>query len=272
MKKFILPLMGIVSLSLLLAACQPQVVEVPVEVTRVVTETVVEEVEVTRVVEGETVVETVVEEVEVTRVVEVEGPKSVETDLASMTWDEVLAEADGQTVTWYHWGGSDTWNNFMDVQIAEQAMDCCNVTLEFVHVNDTGEAINRVLGEAEAGKTTGGSVDMIWINAENFITLRQPDLLFGPYAGSLPNVQYIDTDGGYYNFDAGWPISGYESLWGTSQLVIEYDSARVNPPNNIDDFMEYICSDEARGLFTYPAPPDLYRDRIYHRIALPLHR
>ena len=256
MKKLFLSLMGITSLALLLVACQPQVVEVPVEVTRVVTETVVEEVEVTRVVEGETVIETVVEEVEVTRVVEVEGPKSVDTDLANMTWDEVLAEADGQTVTWYHWGGSDTWNNFMDVQIAEQAMDCCNVTVEFVHVNDTGEAINRVLGEAEAGKTEGGSVDMIWINAENFITLRQPDLLFGPYAGSLPNVQYIDTDGGYYNFDAGWPISGYESLWGTSQLNIEYDSARVNPPTNIDDFMEYICTDEARGLFTYPAPPD----------------
>ena len=42
-----------------------------VEVTRVVTETVTEEVEVTRVVEGETVVETVTEEVEVTRIVEV---------------------------------------------------------------------------------------------------------------------------------------------------------------------------------------------------------
>lgn len=239
-------------------ACAPQVVEV--EVTRVVTETVVEEVEVevTRLVEGETVVETVVEEVEVevTRVVEVEAPNMVETDLASMTWEEVLAEADGQTVNWYHWGGSDVWNNLMDNIIAEQAMACCNVTINPIHLSDTAEAINKVLGEAEAGRTTDGTVDLIWINAENFITLRQPDLLFGPYAQALPNVQYIDTDGGYYNFDAGWPINGYESLWGTSQLIIEYDSARVNPPNNIDDFMEYICTDEARGLFTYPAPPD----------------
>ncbi|MFT5196797.1 MAG: hypothetical protein ACI85U_003836, partial [Candidatus Promineifilaceae bacterium] len=86
MKKLILPLMGIMGLAMLLAACQPQVVEVPVEVTRVVTETITEEVEVTRVVEGETVVETVIEEVEVTRVVEVEGPKSVDTDLANMSW------------------------------------------------------------------------------------------------------------------------------------------------------------------------------------------
>jgi peptide/nickel transport system substrate-binding protein len=53
--------------TLLLAACQPQAVEV----TRVITETVTEEIEVTRVVEGEVVTETVTEEVEVTRIVEV---------------------------------------------------------------------------------------------------------------------------------------------------------------------------------------------------------
>lgn len=243
-------------LLLVLSACQPQTVEV----TRVVTETITEQVpvEVTRIVEGETVVETITEEVqvEVTRLVEVEGPKSVDSDLAEMTWDDVLAEADGQTINWYHWGGSDAWNNLMDVVIAEQALACCNVTVNHVHVSDTGEAINKVLGEAEAGRTENGTVDLIWINAENFITLRQPDLLFGPYAQALPNVQYIDTDGGYYNFDAGWPINGYESLWGTSQLNIDYDSARVNPPDTIDEFMEYICTDEARGLFTYPAPPD----------------
>ncbi len=253
-------------LTLLLAACAPQTVEV--EVTRIVNETVVEtvveevEVEVTRVVEGETVIETVVEEVEVeveievTRVVEVEAPKVVDRDLADMDWSEVLAEADGQTVNWYHWGGGDRWNNLMDNLIAEQALACCNVTINPVLLSDTAEAINKVLGEAEAGRDENGSVDMIWINAENFITLRQPDLLFGPFAQALPNVQYIDTDGGYYNFDAGWPINGYESLWGTSQLSIEYDSALVNPPDNIDDFMAYICSDEARGLFTYPALPD----------------
>ncbi len=53
---------------LLITACSPEVVEV----TRVVTETeiVTEEVEVTRVVDGEVITETVTEEVEVTRVVE----------------------------------------------------------------------------------------------------------------------------------------------------------------------------------------------------------
>jgi peptide/nickel transport system substrate-binding protein len=58
-------IMTFVALFLVLAACQPETVEV--EVTRVVTETVTESVEVTRVVEGEVVTETI----EVTRVVEV---------------------------------------------------------------------------------------------------------------------------------------------------------------------------------------------------------
>ena len=163
MRKSILYPAILLILALFISACSPQTVEV----TRVVTETVTEEVqvEVTRVVDGETIVETVTEEVEVTRVVEVAGPKSVDTDLANMSWEEVLAEADGQTVTWHHWGGSDVWNNFMDVDIAGQAMACCNVTVEHVHVSDTGEVVNRVLGEAEAGRTEDGSVDLVWINA-----------------------------------------------------------------------------------------------------------
>jgi multiple sugar transport system substrate-binding protein len=70
MKKTIFLLLALLSLALIMAACQPETVEV----TRVVTETetVTEEVEVTRVI-TETQTETVTEEVEVTRVVEVEA-------------------------------------------------------------------------------------------------------------------------------------------------------------------------------------------------------
>ena len=75
-KKFLLLAFSLIA-GLVLAACQPEVVEVTrvVTETETITETITEEVqvEVTRVVEGEVVVETVTEqvEVEVTRVVEV---------------------------------------------------------------------------------------------------------------------------------------------------------------------------------------------------------
>lgn len=72
MKKIWLILLVVASLTFVLAACQPQTVEV--EVTRVVTEKETEEVEVTGVItEVVTETETVTEEVEVTRVVEVQG-------------------------------------------------------------------------------------------------------------------------------------------------------------------------------------------------------
>lgn len=71
-KRHLIILLVILTGSLVLAACQPQVVEVTrvVTETETITETVVEEVEVTRVVDGEIVTE--VQEVEVTRVVETE--------------------------------------------------------------------------------------------------------------------------------------------------------------------------------------------------------
>ncbi len=31
--------------------------------------------------------------------------KTVENDWPNMTWEEILAEAYGQIVNWYHWGG-----------------------------------------------------------------------------------------------------------------------------------------------------------------------
>jgi multiple sugar transport system substrate-binding protein len=67
MKKMLILSLVLVSL-LVLAACTPETEEV--EVTRVVTETVMEEVEVTRIVEGETQTVTEIQEVEVTRIVE----------------------------------------------------------------------------------------------------------------------------------------------------------------------------------------------------------
>ncbi len=86
------------ALTAVFAACTPQTVEV----TRVVTETVTEEVEVTRVVEGEVVIETVTEEIEVTRVVEVEV-EAEEVPVAEAGEDDVV------TINW--WGterGRDT--------------------------------------------------------------------------------------------------------------------------------------------------------------------
>jgi peptide/nickel transport system substrate-binding protein len=86
-QKVFLLFLVIIAVCVLLVACQPQ----QVEVTRVVTETetVTEEVEVTRVVEGEVVTE--VQEVEVTRIVEPEPEEEVMDERGTLRFTDGLA-------------------------------------------------------------------------------------------------------------------------------------------------------------------------------------
>jgi general L-amino acid transport system substrate-binding protein len=83
-------LVGLLVLLLLVAACQEQPASEPVEVTRVVTETVTEEIEVTRIVEGEVQTEVV----EVTRIVEV--PAEAETPAAAEETPAPVQAAPGE--------------------------------------------------------------------------------------------------------------------------------------------------------------------------------
>ena len=98
--------------------------------------------------------------------------------------------ARGTTVNWAMWGGSDQVNGYADGWVAEQLQTQYEVTLNRVPLNDTAEAVNKVVGEVQAGVTDGGSIDLIWINGENFRTLKQGDLLFGPFADKLPAMEY----------------------------------------------------------------------------------
>ena len=89
MKKIWLIALLVAGMTFVLAACQPQTVEV----TRVVTETVTEEVEVTRVV-TETMTEEVEVPVEVTRVVEVEAAPMDRTVVEFWTTDNEAERVD----------------------------------------------------------------------------------------------------------------------------------------------------------------------------------
>jgi putative spermidine/putrescine transport system substrate-binding protein len=60
------------------------------------------------------------------------------------------------------------------------------ITLNRVPLADTADAVNQVLSEKQAGKDPG-AVDLIWINGENFFTLKQADMLYKDWAQKLPN-------------------------------------------------------------------------------------
>jgi putative spermidine/putrescine transport system substrate-binding protein len=172
-----------------------------------------------------------------------------------MSWDDIVAEAEGQTLYWYMWGGSDMVNSFVMGYVADRLREEYGVTLQMVPVSDAVIYVNKVLGEKQAGRDTGGSVDLVWINGENFRTMREADLLFGPFSERLPNIRYVDTDDPSIANDFGYPVEGYESPYGSAQVVMIYDSARVpEPPGTVESLLAWVRRNPGR--FTYPVLPD----------------
>jgi putative spermidine/putrescine transport system substrate-binding protein len=170
------------------------------------------------------------------------------------TWEDVLAAADGTTVNWFMWGGSDTINANVDNDIGDVIKEQFNITLNRVPA-DAADFVNKVLDESAAGVTEGGSIDLMWINGENFATLKRAELMYGPWAESLPNAIYVPWQDAAIANDFGEPVEGLESPWGHAQFVVEYDTAFVSEaPTTFEALQTWVH--ENPGQFTYPAIPD----------------
>lgn len=181
-------------------------------------------------------------------------------------WDSILEQAKGQTVYWHAWGGDPKINDFI-TWIGDTAMERHGVSLEHVKLASTADAVARVLAEQQAGQTTGGAVDLIWINGENFAAMKAQGLLFGPFAETLPNWPLVDTVGKPATVtDFTLPTGGYESPWAMAQLVFEYDTARLaSPPRTLAALADWAIANPGR--FTYPQPPDYLGTTFLKQVA-----
>lgn len=173
-------------------------------------------------------------------------------DVDIMTFDQILAQARGTEVRWHMWGGGDQINAWVDTYVASETKQRFGITLVRVPM-DAAVFVNKLLTEKAAGRTTG-SMDLLWINGENFKNARQAGLLYGPFLDRLPQFKaWYDPEASRYDF--GFPVDGYEAPYGRAQFVFEYDSARVpNPPRNFAELKQWIL--DHPGRFTYPQPPD----------------
>jgi putative spermidine/putrescine transport system substrate-binding protein len=173
----------------------------------------------------------------------------------TMSWEEIVQEARGQQLFFNMWGGSDAINRYVQEYLGGRLADEYDIELNLVPVSDASVFVNKVLGEKQAGRDSNGSVDIMWINGENFRTMREANLLFGPYAEMLPNIEYVDLEEPSIANDFGYPVDGFESPYGSAQFVMVYDSAQVAPPPaSVGALVEWIENNPGR--FTYPAPPD----------------
>ena len=175
-------------------------------------------------------------------------------DLESAGWDAIAEAAEGSTVTFYGWGGDENRNNWLNTTVADHVKENYGITLEVVGM-DINDILTKLSGEKQAGSEKG-SIDMIWINGENFYSAKDNGLLYGPFTHKLPNMEaYVDLEDPETLNDFCMPIEGYEAPYAKAQMVLYADTA-VTPelPENAAEFMEF-CK-KYPGKVTYPALPD----------------
>ncbi|MEP9372318.1 ABC transporter substrate-binding protein [Mesorhizobium sp. KR1-2] len=173
-------------------------------------------------------------------------------------WDEVLAQAKGETVYFNAWGGSENINAYLEWAGGE-LQKRYGVKLVQVKLDDTANAVAKVVAEKAAGRNDNGTVDLIWINGENFAAMKRQDLLMSPgWAEKLPNWKYVDVDNKpTIRTDFTVPVDGLESPWGMAKLVFFYDTARTDPTGLPKSAKELLAWTKAHpGRFSYPQPPD----------------
>ena len=171
-----------------------------------------------------------------------------------MTFDELKEAAKGSTVTFYGWGGDEVLNQWLDDVFAPNMKEKYDITMERVPM-DIDQVLSQLSGEIQAGEEDG-SIDMIWINGENFQSAKENNMLYGPFVEKLPNFEeYIDTESEDVTLDFAYPIDGYEAPYGKAQMVMIADTA-VTPdmPKNTDELLEFAKNN--KGKVTYPALPD----------------
>jgi putative spermidine/putrescine transport system substrate-binding protein len=173
----------------------------------------------------------------------------------SKSWAEIEDMARGSEVNWFMWGGADNINSYVSAFVGGILRDKYGIKLNRVGINDTVDAVNIVLGEKEAGVVDKGSIDMIWVNGENFRTMKQAGLAWCGYTGKLPNNDLVNWDNPAIANDFGIPVEGCEVPWNTAQFAFAYDpSVTSKTPTTIPELLDWVKANPGR--FTYPAPPD----------------
>ncbi|MEO0635327.1 MAG: ABC transporter substrate-binding protein [Pseudomonadota bacterium] len=187
---------------------------------------------------------------------------SAESSIDPTDWDSVKDAAKNTTVHWHAWGGSPRINAYID-WAAQEMKSRYGVEVVHVKVDDTANVVSQVVAEKASGKNEGGAVDLVWINGENFASMKAQDLLLDTdgdatdgWASALPNWQYVDVAGKpTITTDFTIPTDGLESPWGMAKMVFFHDtSVEKEVPGSAAELLEYAKANPGR--VTYPLPPD----------------
>ena len=169
---------------------------------------------------------------------------------------------------WFNaWGGDNAVNQYLDWVSGEMKTHYA-INLKIVRLADAADAVKRIQTEAASGRKTGGSIDLLWVNGENFRTLKEAGLLQTQWAQTLPNWRYVDTQKPV-NEDFSIPTEGAESPWGGAQLTfIARHDLTAQPPQSPQALLEFAQAHP--GTVTYPRPPDFTGTAFLEQLLISL--
>ncbi|MEP7244241.1 MAG: ABC transporter substrate-binding protein [Gammaproteobacteria bacterium] len=183
------------------------------------------------------------------------------------SWRAIEQAARGQRVYFNAWAGDPAINRYIS-WTADVVARRYGVTLVHVKLSDTVSAVSRILAEKAAGRVRDGSVDLIWINGENFASLMREQLLYGPWADLAPGSRLLDERNPSVRVDFSIPTDGFELAWGGARFTLFYDARAVGAsvPAEPRSLLHWI--DAHPGRFTYPQPPDFLGTSFLKQLLL----
>jgi putative thiamine transport system substrate-binding protein len=164
------------------------------------------------------------------------------------------------------WGGSPEINSYVS-WAGDALQKRFGISVNHVKLTDTAEAVSRLIAEKQAGVTSGGSIDLIWINGENFHALKQTKLLFGPFTDHLPAMAGVNPVDPTFQYDFTIPTDGLEAPWGLAQLIFYADINQLpTPPRSPAALLVHAKANPGR--ISYPAPPDFLGTSFVKQLML----
>jgi putative spermidine/putrescine transport system substrate-binding protein len=169
-------------------------------------------------------------------------------------WDDVLSGAAGGEVRFNTWNGSESINSWINDWLAPQLAEF-DITLTLVPLKSTYDAVDTVIEEVEADKNADGSIDLIWLNGNNFYLMKSGGYAYGPWSDIVPSADLYDWSDYSISHDFGYAVDGYEMPYTGAQVVFVRCTNHVSASavNTYDNFITWLQG-SGNQKFTYPAP------------------
>ena len=131
--------------------------------------------------------------------------------MESMSFSDLELAAAGGTVNFWMWNGGARYNKWVDEWLAPRMRGKYQIDVTRAP-NPSGalNAVARVAQEVLDGNTDAGSVDLIWINGNNFRNLKSAGNAYCGWAHKLPSGKNYNWFSPAIAFDFGVPTSGCE--------------------------------------------------------------